>query len=211
MSKDLDLDLASLWFTKKPVAFPPPSVAGLYPSCNYRLSQTWNARWSMSRWKMILAQTLIIDIQNSNDLSKTTIRLTWDEDNPKRAQALQRHTPPPSPLDPQQLAAAQQRFGDRIARWCERRLGQRVGDGECWTLAHEALQAVAQEDRSRGLEPVMASQGRVHGCRIYVHEVPSKGSAAGGMEVAGVARGDIVEFESARCITEVDVEREHTT
>lgn len=76
-------------------------------------------------------------------------------------------------------------------------MGQQVGNGECWTLAHEALKAVAAQSQSRGQEPCMSSQGVVHGSVIFSFIPPKPCEPPGGVEAAGVARGDIAQFLSA--------------
>jgi hypothetical protein len=78
-------------------------------------------------------------------------------------------------------------------------MGQQVGDGECWTLAHNALVAVGAQFSSRGREPCMASQSYVHGSLIYSF-LPAKSSyqePRGGIRGAGVARGDVIQLFEA--------------
>lgn len=76
-------------------------------------------------------------------------------------------------------------------------MGQQVGNGECWTLANEALKAVAAECVARREEPCMPSQGVIHGGLIYSNLPPKPVDPPGGVEAAGVARGDIVQLLSA--------------
>ena len=78
-------------------------------------------------------------------------------------------------------------------------MGQKVGDGECWTLANSALVDIATTYSSRGQEPCMASQSYVHGSLVYSH-IPKSSvhpEPRGGIEEAGVARGDILQMLSA--------------
>lgn len=89
------------------------------------------------------------------------------------------------------------RYGDHIAAWCEARIGQKVGNGECWTLANDALTAVAEECRARNQEPCVPSRSYVHGFLIYTYIPPRLSDPPGGIEAAGVARGDIVQFLTA--------------
>jgi hypothetical protein len=91
------------------------------------------------------------------------------------------------------------RYSDAIASWSESKMGEQVGDGECWTLANEALKAVAAKASSQGREPCMSSQSYVHGSLIYSY-MPATSSypePKGGVREAGVARGDIVQLLSA--------------
>lgn len=78
-------------------------------------------------------------------------------------------------------------------------MGQQVGDGECWTLANEALLATGAEASSQGREPCMSSQSYVHGSLIYSY-IPATSpypEPSGGVREAGVARGDILQLLSA--------------
>lgn len=91
------------------------------------------------------------------------------------------------------------RYSDAVAAWSESKMGQQVGDGECWTLANNALVAVAQEFSSRGQEPCMPSQSYNHGHIVYSY-IPSQSPhpvPKGGVLEAGVARGDIIQLLSA--------------
>jgi hypothetical protein len=90
-------------------------------------------------------------------------------------------------------------YNEDVATWCESQMGTQVGNGECWTLANDALKAVATSRTSAGQEPCMASQAFVHGGLIfsYLPAVSSSPNPPGGIKEAGVARGDIIQFLSA--------------
>jgi hypothetical protein len=78
-------------------------------------------------------------------------------------------------------------------------MGQQVGDGECWTLANEALKGIGAKASSMGREPCMSSQSYVHGALIYSY-VPATSpypEPKGGVQEAGVARGDIMQLLTA--------------
>jgi len=77
-------------------------------------------------------------------------------------------------------------------------MGIQVGNGECWTLANDALKAVAAKCSSRGREPCMASQGVIHGYLLYSF-VPSSPNPEPQGKVTDtiVARGDIIQLYSA--------------
>jgi hypothetical protein len=85
-------------------------------------------------------------------------------------------------------------YSERIAAWCEAKKGQKVGDGECWTLANNALVAIAEECRAKNQEPCIGSQSYVHGYLIYTFIPPKPSNPPGGVLAAGVARGDILQF-----------------
>ena len=77
-------------------------------------------------------------------------------------------------------------------------MGSQVGDGECWTLANNALKAVAAKLEPRGQEPCMASQSFVHGYLIYSNILASSNPESLGRVVdAGVARGDVIQLYKA--------------
>ncbi|KAI9737719.1 MAG: hypothetical protein M1818_005723 [Claussenomyces sp. TS43310] len=188
--QDLDLDLGSLWFAKSPITFPPPAIA--------RLSESYasSSGWSSSGVRKIYTFTGII--RHSTDLSTTKIHLTWDSANPgMTVKAEQKHFPSPRKLSLRELEDYREQYSHRVARWCEAKMGQQVGNGECWTLADEALKAVAAEERAQGLEPCMSSQGLVHGSVLYSYLPPKPSEPRGGVDAAGVARGDIAQFLTA--------------
>ena len=89
------------------------------------------------------------------------------------------------------------RYSERVAAWCEARMGEKVGNGECWTLAAEALSSVATECRAKNQEPCLKSQGYIHGGLIFSFLPPKPADPPGGVEAAGVARGDIIQFYKA--------------
>jgi len=91
------------------------------------------------------------------------------------------------------------RYGNALASWCESRMGTKVGNGECWTLANDGLKAVATTCRENAQEPCMSSQSLVHGSLIYMFApaITPQPSPRGGVREADVARGDIIQFLTA--------------
>lgn len=71
-----------------------------------------------------------------------------------------------------------------------------MGNGECWTLANDALGAVGRAEKDRGREPCMQSQSYVHGYKIFEFK-GGRVVVGGGVREAGVRRGDVVQFFSA--------------
>lgn len=108
----------------------------------------------------------------------------------------QKHFPAPRLLSPTELEQYRGQYSDRVAKWCESKIGTQVGNGECWTLAFEALKAIAAEDSRRNTEPCMTSQGVVHGYIVWKWLPPAAEEPQGGVEAAGVARGDVAQFLS---------------
>ncbi|KAI9808485.1 MAG: hypothetical protein M1826_004130 [Phylliscum demangeonii] len=194
LSRPIDLELETLWFTKNPI-IPPVRLQAFEGGFHCALSLTQTAP---SSCKMVLALRWL------DDLTSTKFRLTWDPSAPRRTvQSKRRDYPAPPPLTAEQLKSYQRRYGARIVRWCRDRRGSRVGDGECWTLAFEALTAVAAKCAARGEEAAMVSQGRVHGSCIYVHRMPSLGSPRQGFALAGVGPGDVLELDHAHFKTQI--------
>ena len=78
-------------------------------------------------------------------------------------------------------------------------MGRQVGNGECWTLAHDGLKAIAATCSEQGQEPCMPSQSYIHGVAVYTFIPATKPDSNPGRSVleAGVGRGDIVQILSA--------------
>jgi hypothetical protein len=75
-------------------------------------------------------------------------------------------------------------------------MGQKVGNGECWTLANDGLKVVAAQCYSRGQEPCMSSQSYIHGHVVYslVPATAPDPDPMGNILASGVARGDIIQL-----------------
>ncbi|KAI5777903.1 hypothetical protein EDC01DRAFT_381022 [Geopyxis carbonaria] len=174
MPLDLDLALPTQWYTHTPPRFPPCI------STNSKKSMTYTTSWSTASSGR-KTHTLTVAIRWTLNLSLTRLRITWDASAPAvTARASQRHFPPPQPPALNSLPLV----GSAVARWCEARLGQCVGNGECWTLASEALKATPG---------AMASQGYTHGACVYTHTAPAAAVSAGEIQV-----GDVLQFWKAR-------------
>ncbi|TVY85554.1 hypothetical protein LSUE1_G000054 [Lachnellula suecica] len=191
--RDLDLDLKSLWFAQSPPKFPPPSL-GQAGKISYASSSSWSSNGARR------THTFHAVIQDNTTMARTKIIISWDASNPGvTVNAQQKHYPPPRKLSRHELDDCQQRYSGAVANWCESKMGQKVGNGECWTLAHDALKAVAAKCISRGQEPCMASQSLIHGHILYTF-VPAScphPEPRGGVLEAGVARGDIIQLLTA--------------
>lgn len=197
MPKDLDLDLKSSWFTKRTINLPSPITNN---GCN-------TLRLSINRTLLglKLRNELVVAVLRTDELLITKIRLSWNSSNPRNTvRAEQRHSSPPK-LELYELRTAHVRYGINVLEWCMARLGKRVGDGECWSLAYEALQAKANALKRNGFEPVMVSQGRIHGYCIFERSRSSAGSISEDLQAAGVAGGDILEMTEARFCVQSDL------
>ncbi|MCJ1315009.1 hypothetical protein MMC15_000323 [Xylographa vitiligo] len=192
MPPDFDLDLPSLWFTNSPPLFSAPSMKANGPTTSaYSLRRSFNSSGT-------LQNVLVASVRWLDDLSTTKVQITWKDTDPLHtAHAQQKHFPPPGPLSLEDLDKAHRAYGANIAAWAESSLGRTVGDGECWTLAQQALLDLAQMYRAHGQEPPLVSQGRSHGYCILALSAGSPGDNAGLLQLADVRRGDILQMENA--------------
>ena len=184
---DLDLDLKSEWYAKSPPIWPPPHL---------KYSKQFRFNGYSTSWVSYDGHrhTNFTGVIVHSNLAKSKIHITYDGAEPRlTAKAEQVHYPPPKPLNSQELEACRRIYNEKISKWCEKQKGTQVGNGECWTLANDALKAVAEDCKKHGKEECMACIGFVHGSLLYQqkfgHE-PHIGEA-------GIARGDVVQFYEA--------------
>ncbi|VVT53323.1 uncharacterized protein SAPINGB_P003515 [Magnusiomyces paraingens] len=172
-----DLDLPSLWFTKPARTLTlPASLQGI----NYTFSLSSS---SGSSRKLILA------LRIAETLAIVKFKLEWKVEDPLGTVTVERKDiPPPEPMAQAQLAQAHDAFGESIARYAESVVGTQVGDGECWTLAQQAITQAAAG-------AAMVPQGYTHGALVY-HAVG--GAPAPLCYADRIARGDICQFTSGR-------------
>jgi hypothetical protein len=137
--------------------------------------------------------TVIFACRRYSDLSRTFIKLHWDEANPiGTVVAKQQHFPPPTPLDDAQLLHCSETYGPPIVKFCQDafRSGYKVGDGECWTLASTALESINVSPKCMG------SFSLIHGQAIFIRE----GTACTFGSLATVRAGDIIQYLRAKFI-----------
>ena len=176
--KEFDLQLHTLWFAQPTIQLP-PTLAGL------------NYTYSIVKSNAECALTLAIRI--SEDLSIVKYRITWpgNVSGPALAAAAKqerKELPPPPTLTQAQLIQAYEQFGNGVAAFGESVIGQQVGDGECWTLAKEAID---QSSHGFAMSPV----GYTHGSLVY-HAVG--GASAPIAYNDSIRRGDILQFTSGK-------------
>lgn len=185
---DFDLDLKSEWYAKSPPIWPPPH---LKHNKQFRFNG-YSTSWTSYDGHR---HTNFTGVIVHSKLAKSKIHITYDGAEPRlTAQAEQMHYPPPKSLNKQELDACQRMYNEKIAKWCEKQKGTQVGNGECWTLANDALKAVAEDCKKHGEEECMPCIGFVHGCLLYEQKFrhqPHVGEA-------GIARGDVVQFYEAK-------------
>ncbi|KAG7010034.1 hypothetical protein G7Y79_00001g003060 [Physcia stellaris] len=187
---DFDLALSTIWFTKTPPALPPAIRAAGTTAHTYS--------WTTEQSYKGISKTLIVAIRFTDTLATTKLLLSWESSNPaSTVKAQQKHYPAPSALSEEDLLKASKTYGENIAKWAEDSVGTRVGDGECWTLIHNALSDIADTYRTVGQVPPLVSQGRTHGVMILSVSGASPGSNGGMLQLADVRRGDILELNGA--------------
>ncbi|KAF5096644.1 hypothetical protein D0Z00_002702 [Geotrichum galactomycetum] len=176
--KEFDLQLQTLWFAQPTIQLP-PTLAGL----NY----TYSTVTSSAECALTLA------VRISEDLSIVKYRISWpgNVSGPALAAAVKqerKELPPPPTLTQSQLIQAYEQFGNGVAKFGESVIGQQVGDGECWTLAKEAI-----DQSSHGY--AMSPAGYTHGALVY-HAVG--GATAPLAYNDSIRRGDILQFTSGK-------------
>lgn len=170
------MDLASLWFTK-------PARSLTLPASLQGLNYTFSLSSSGSNRKLVLA------LRIAETLAIVKFKLEWQVADPIGTVAVERRDlPAPQPLAQPQLTQAHDAFGEGVARYAESVVGTQVGDGECWTLAQQAI-----TQSSSGA--AMAPQGYTHGALVY-HAVG--GGPAPLAYADRIQRGDICQFTSGR-------------
>lgn len=174
--KEFDLQLHTLWFNAPANSLQlPPTMSGL----NYALATSRSGT----------SQTLIIAIRIVEDLAIVKYKLSWQNTDPQGSvRAERKEVPAPAPLPQTQLIQAHEQFGNGVASWAEAMMNKQVGDGECWTLAKEAID---QSSHGYALSP----QSYTHGALVY--------HATGGAPAPiayndSIRRGDILQFTNGR-------------
>lgn len=129
--------------------------------------------------------------------------ITFNTRTPSQFECKAAYADVPGPWEesthPGLLLASAQGYGEMVARQVEAWKGTIVGDGECWTLAHEALVQVNQSQGYSGDIKMFESVGRTHGHLVY-RCVPGAAQWRGG-DQGNIRRGDIVEWEHSQCKT----------
>lgn len=123
------------------------------------------------------------------DYSQTVISVRYDSHDPSDVHLEQRHEPPPPRLRQDQLEAAWQQFGNRIAESAamlgNSKKESHVGDGSPYSLPLELIKA-----QSNALLPVGT---RAYGALVYANL-----ANASTMQFDEIRKGDIVTVRNAR-------------
>ncbi|KAI0027483.1 hypothetical protein K488DRAFT_61489 [Vararia minispora EC-137] len=177
---------ADQWYKSSPLLPPMPS--------DVRREQVrWMGSTSTFRGMCTLNGSIVFP-----DLSVCYYRIIYPtsshqpSDSSVQRKAWYTYRPPPMTADA--LVLAHTTYGEDIASFVEgyEGTGQYVTNGECWSLAHEAIQYTTQ--RNPGRMPV-PSLSRTHGHLIWCGR-PGEGRWRG--DDSHVRRGDIVEWRTAR-------------
>ena len=173
----LNLEITSLWFTKDDNSKLPKDLQGL----NYQLSHG-----------SVGAKEFKIYAFRLEDLATLRLKLVWKKGDANPLDTLTSETSftPPPTASAKLLKEGHEKFGEHIANWCEVKEGQTVGNGECWTLAHDAL------ERACG-KYAFVSTGYVHGALICTYtgseNIPKVTVPSTSDEIR---RGDILQFKN---------------
>jgi hypothetical protein len=182
--KDIPLNFESRWYCSDPMQQIPYLASNPTKAIS---GSSISASGSGYAGKMTWTYTAIFAIRWTSDLSRTFIRVSWNSDDPTRSvKGQQKHLPPPTPLSPAELERAADLYGAAIVKFCQVNMGRQVGNGECWTLAHDALEHV----QTVTMPKVMVSNGTIHGQCIYQRDGAT--TLSGDLEM--VRLGDIVQY-----------------
>ncbi|KAK7205583.1 hypothetical protein BZA70DRAFT_164019 [Myxozyma melibiosi] len=165
----VDLELESKWYAQDSKMMQ-LSLPSYFKGKTYVMSMTTSGD-----------QKAVVIAVRSEDLSRSKFRIEFNRYRPEEASAQRIDYPPPERPSSSDLEAAASAFGPRVAGFCAGNVGRQVGNGECWTLARDALKSAG----------ALESIGYVHGVKVY-----EGGEGEGGGE--DVREGDVVQFKNAR-------------
>ncbi|VEU20843.1 DEKNAAC101776 [Brettanomyces naardenensis] len=179
LEPDLDLEIPTCWFASND----PSKLPLCFRGCD-----------SVSSHGNIGKNQFAIYAFRLPDLASARMKFSWDASGSSPLDTLNQEVsflPPPSATK-QQLLEGSKKYGEHIANWCEVREGQTVGDGECWTLAHDALAKACGKH-------AFISSGLNHGALLVTYK-----GAAGSRKLSRIRepvsdstrRGDILQFKS---------------
>jgi hypothetical protein len=172
----LDFAFPSLWFIKDNTTELPKDLQGLDYQCSYGYAGQKSFKIYAFRLK---------------DLATVKLKMTWMKDakNVKDSLTTEVSFIPPPTATAKLLKEGHDKFGEHVANWCEVKEGQTVGNGECWTLAHDAL------ERACG-KYAFVSSGLNHGALIATYT--GTGNGVPNVSVPAITdeirRGDILQF-----------------
>lgn len=179
---DLNLELTSLWWIKDNNFQLPKDLQGL----NYQLSHGYVGEKEFKIYGFRL-----------KDLGTLRLKLVWKKGATSPLDSLTSEVDfiPPPPVTKKLLIEGNEKFAEHIASWCEVKEGQMVGNGECWTLAHDALEKACGKY-------AFVSTGLIHGANIATftgsnNDIPEISIPSISDDIR---RGDILQFKT--CVFE---------
>jgi hypothetical protein len=129
----LNLELETGWFADHNNPTIPKDFQGLNSSSSFLASSSGGHTTSTKTINLRL-----------KDLAIIRYKLTWKNDDISTVQAeITEYTPSPISSNipsKSDLLTFHTRFGEHVASWSEHQFGKQVLRGECWDLAHEALE-----------------------------------------------------------------------
>ncbi|KAF2395803.1 hypothetical protein EJ06DRAFT_517600 [Trichodelitschia bisporula] len=176
IAHDVDLARSSLWWTQPNT--PPPVFSGRKDVLFEMEESTSSKRGG----KTTIAKDVYVLFQ---DYSQTVISVRYDARNPSDATLDQRHEPPPPKARQDQLEAAHEQYGSRIAEDVQKLHNTVVGDGTPQALITELLKPL-----STALSPVGT---RAYGALVYAN----MGNASV-QQWDEIRAGDIISFRNAK-------------
>ncbi|GAA94062.1 uncharacterized protein L969DRAFT_92992 [Mixia osmundae IAM 14324] len=183
---------SSAWYDHSPVEPPPLHGRTDVTHASTGSTQTFGFPGSMTERKTWTQTVLFLDLS----VARATVQ--WDRGRPVNSEIARScdWRPAPSPLDGGTLYAAHIQYGNAIACFAERHEGvQSVGNGECWTLAAEALKEASSLSQSQLGPPILDCIGKTHGHLLYTAKAGRLGQWRGGDNA--LRRGDVVQWLTA--------------
>ena len=186
-----DLELITGWFLHKEG---PPQV----PKCFSGLIMGTSLQ--EQRHVGINGESIVRNIRKISvrlkDLSIVRYTISWNNDdiNTTKVEGKEYIQSPITikKLSREVLESYSEKFGIHIASWCERKIGQKVGSGECWDLSYNAL------EKGCGNFAFVSTYTH-HGYPIYSTKAAEGGLLQSDVPVSdSIRRGDIIQFKEAK-------------
>lgn len=168
----VDLNLKSQWYVKLDQQ-EIDNLPEIIKSNNHAYEWRWNNN-----------KNVVLLVARFEDLSSSYFKIEWDSNYPSMVISEQRHVNPPKELAINELKKAHKMYGRRIVQFCIDYWGKKVGNGECWSLANEALKSI---------NGCMPSQMRTHGCLVYSTNSADKYADK-------PRKGDIIQYKSCKFV-----------
>lgn len=174
----INFELSTLWFMSDDLSNLPRDLQGLDLQCSHGFVGTKEFKIFAFRLR---------------DLATLKVKLVWKKGSAVPIDTLSEEVEfmAPPVATKAQLMDGNEKYGEHIANWCEVKEGQTVGDGECWTLAHDALEKACGRH-------AFISSGLTHGALIATFV--GKDNTIPAITLPPVSdairRGDILQFKS---------------